>query len=214
MLTRLLLEKDISTFRFDFFGHGESDGPFADLTVTRAVQQTLNLIHYMAGKDFSKIALMGSSFGGLVALITASRYSQLSALALKCPVVDFPEELNLELGRSGMSEWKNTNTIPNFTGQPGRLKLSFDFYEDCLRHVGYQVATSITAPTIIVQGKRDELIPIHQCQHFFELVNTEKSLHLLPEADHQFSKREDFLEMVDLIQNWLSSHLLSSTPST
>mgnify|MGYP000244268739 CR=1 FL=1 len=36
-LTRMLNERGIATFAFDFFGQGDSDGPFERLTTTVAV---------------------------------------------------------------------------------------------------------------------------------------------------------------------------------
>jgi alpha/beta superfamily hydrolase len=39
-LTRLLNERGLATFRFDFFGQGDSDGPFEEITTTLAVHQT------------------------------------------------------------------------------------------------------------------------------------------------------------------------------
>ena len=38
ILTQQLLSQGIATFRFDFFGHGDSQGPFEDITVTLAIQ--------------------------------------------------------------------------------------------------------------------------------------------------------------------------------
>ncbi len=221
-LTRLLLEHNIATLRFDFYGHGDSQGPFEQITVGLAVSQALAALDLVAARGYAKIGLVGSSFGGLVAILAAARWSGLpgreadsgpaeprglACLALKCPVVDFPEELELELGESGMAEWRRTNTVPNFAGGPGRIKLLFDFYEEAQQRIGYGAAPRIGAPTVIVQGDRDELIPLHQSRRFFDALTGEKSLHLIEGADHQFSRQEDFARMTALISDWLIRHL-------
>ncbi len=36
-LTRMLIDQGIATFRFDFFGQGESEGPFDQITISLAV---------------------------------------------------------------------------------------------------------------------------------------------------------------------------------
>lgn len=207
-LTDLLVPQGIATFRFDFFGQGESDGPFENITVTTALQQALAALDFVKTKGFGKIALEGSSFGGLVAILAAAKSPKLSCLALKCPVPDFPEMLKLEFGEKEMAEWKKTGTIPNIVpGASGRIKLSYGFFEDCARHSGYEAATAITSPTLIVQGNADEYVPLHQSRRLAESLPGKHSLAVLPGADHHFSKPEDFREMTTLLAQWIVDHL-------
>ncbi|MCP9463505.1 MAG: lysophospholipase [Nitrospira sp.] len=206
-LTRILNEREIATFRFDFFGHGESEGPFESITNTVAVDQTLAAIDFVKHKGYRNIGLMGSSFGGLVAILTAAQRADLACLALKCPVVDFAEELRLEFGDEEVARWKATDTVPDILGGPDRVPLRFAFYEDCLRSIAYEPASAITAPTLIVQGDRDEHVPLHQSQKLYERLRVKKRLELIPGADHQFTKDEDFKRMTTLIADWLTEHL-------
>jgi uncharacterized protein len=206
-LTRILTERGIATFRFDFFGQGESQGPFQELTNTLAVSQAMAALDLMTQQGFRRLGLMGSSFGGLVAILTAAQRSDLACLALKCPVVDFAEELRLEFGEEEMARWKTTDTIPNIMGGNDRIALRYSFYEDCLRQIAYEPARSITAPTLIVQGDQDEHVPLHQSARLYEALTVTKHLELLPGADHQFTQREDFTRMTGLIADWLTTYL-------
>src|SRR5207249_6453453 len=95
-LTALLPPQGIGTFRFDFFGQGESEGPFERITVSLAVSQALAALDLMHSKSYRKLALVGSSFGGMVSLLAAAKRPEVSCLALKCPVPSFPEMLNSE----------------------------------------------------------------------------------------------------------------------
>jgi pimeloyl-ACP methyl ester carboxylesterase len=211
-LNTLLGKERIATLRFDFFGHGESQGSFDCIRLTVAVKQALAALDLVASKGYRRIALMGSSFGGLVALLAAARWrhppmTALTCLALKSPVLDFPEMLEKELGPDGMAEWKATNTIRDSTGGHSPVKLQYAFYQDCLRHAGYKAAKSITAPTLIVQGDRDEYVPLHQSRCLLDALQAEKRLEILPGADHRFSKREDFCRMTTLLADWMTVHL-------
>lgn len=206
-LTRLLTDRGIATFRFDFFGHGESDGPFEQITNTLAVDQARAALDLVRRKGYRRIGLMGSSFGGLVATLAAAQRTDLACLALKCPVVDFAEELRLEFGEAEMAKWQSTDTVPNIMGGSDRIALRYAFYEDCLRRIAYEPARSITAPTIIVQGDRDEHVPLHQSQRLYEALQVKKCMEVLPGADHQFTKGEDFTRMTNLIADWLTEHL-------
>lgn len=208
-LTRILTSRNIATFCFDFFGQGESEGPFDQITVTLAVEQAVAAIDLMRQNGVRRIGLMGSSFGGLVSILTASQRADLACLALKCPVVDFAEELRLEFGEDGMAQWKASGTIPDILGGPDRVKLRYAFYEDALRQIAYDPARSITAPTIIVQGDKDEHVPLHQSRRLYEALQVKKHLEMVPGADHQFTKGEDFNRMTKVIADWLTQHLTS-----
>lgn len=206
-LTRMLIDHGIATFRFDFFGQGESEGPFEQVTTSLAVEQAQKSVDLMRERGYRHIGLMGSSFGGLVATLTASQRTDLACLALKCPVVDFAEELRLEFGKDGMAQWKATDTIPNIMGGSDRIALHYAFYEDALRQIAYVPARSISAPTVIVQGDQDEHVPLHQSQRLYEALKGQKRLEVLPGADHQFTRGDDFGRMTNLIADWLISHL-------
>lgn len=206
-LTRLLIEQGIGTCCFDFFGQGESDGPFEQITTTLGVQQAQAALDLMKQKGYRRIGLMGSSFGGLVSILTAAQRTDLACLALKCPVVDFAEELRLEFGPDEMARWQATDTIPNIMGGPDRIKLRYAFYEDALRRIAYDPAQSIMAPTIIVQGDKDEHVPLHQSRQLYDGLQVKKHLEMLPGADHQFTKSDDFKRMTTMISEWLIQHL-------
>jgi alpha/beta superfamily hydrolase len=206
-LTRMLIGRGIATFRFDFYGQGESEGPFDQITVSLAVEQAHRAVDLMRDRGYGHIGLMGSSFGGLVSILTAAQRTDLACLALKCPVVDFAEELRLEFGDDGMAQWKATDRIPNIMGGSDRITLRYAFYEDALRQIAYAPARSITAPTVIVQGEKDEHVPLHQSGQLYEALRVKKHLELLPGADHQFTKGADFSRMTNVIADWLISHL-------
>jgi pimeloyl-ACP methyl ester carboxylesterase len=206
-LTRLLNERGIATFRFDFFGQGDSDGPFEEITTTLAVHQAKAALDLVTARGYDRIGLVGSSFGGLVAILTAAQRGDIACLALKCPVVDFAEELRLTFGPEELARWQATDTIQNIMGGPDRVRLRYTFYEDCLRQIAYGPAEHITVPTLIVQGERDECVPLHQSRQLRDALRGPKRLDLLPSADHQFSRGEDFHQMTSSISSWLVTHL-------
>jgi uncharacterized protein len=211
-LTRLLNDRGLATFRFDFFGQGESEGSFEDITTTLAVGQAMAAIHEVMSRGYGAVGLVGSSFGGLVSILTAAQRRDVSCLALKCPVVDFAEELRLEFGLEELARWQATDTIPNIMGGPDRIRLKYGMYEDSLRQIAYGPASQIAAPTLIVQGDRDELIPLHQSRRLLDALRGPKRLDLLSGADHQFTRGEDFQIMTTAITRWLVMHLEKSTP--
>jgi len=206
-LTRLLDDRGIATLRFDFMGMGESSGPFDDVTVTIGIAQAHAALNHARSLGYNTLGLVGSSFGGLVATLAAAERDDLACLALKCPVVDFAEELRLEFGPDELARWQATDTIPNIMGGAERIRLKYGLYEDSLKQVAYGPAARVTVPTLIVQGGRDEMVPLHQSRRLHEALAGPKRLLMLPEADHQFTRGEDFRTMTTAIANWLVEHL-------
>jgi pimeloyl-ACP methyl ester carboxylesterase len=218
-LTAMLLPHNIATFRFDFFGQGESEGRLEEISVGLAVDQALAALRLVSTKGYRHVGLVGSSFGGLVAILAAAGYGRshpqqhsdfppkLHCLALKCPVSDFPAMLRWEFGDAGMAAWRATNTIPNVMGGAGRIRLPFSFYEDCAQYVAYASASAVTIPTLIVHGDADECVPVAQSVRLQHLLGNTSSLVVLPGANHHFSDPPDFRAMVAHISGWLVDHL-------
>ena len=207
-LTDLLVPQGISTFSFDWFGMGESEGAFADLTIGRCCDQLERAMDFISGQGYQRLGLIGSSFGGLISLLVAGRHSDLLGLGLKCPVPDFPELLRLEFGEVALGHWRETGQIPNVTGGAKPLALRYDFYEDCLKYDAFKAAEQITVPTRIVHGEKDELVPLHQIQRLERCLPAQKELHLLEGANHHFGRPEDFRKMTNLLGDWMVRFLL------
>jgi uncharacterized protein len=206
-LTAMLIPLGIATLRFDFLGHGESGGPFEGLTVGAAVQQTLAAIMVGASRGYRDVALVGSSFGGLVAILAAAEHSKLACLALKCPVSDFPQMLRDELGADGIRQWQTTNTLPDFAQGLARIRLPFSFYEDCAHHSAYAAAEVVQSPTLIVHGEADESVPVAHSLRLEQALRGKASCVVLPGADHHFSNPLHFRQMVTHLASWVADHL-------
>mgnify|MGYP003304705637 CR=1 FL=1 len=69
LLSEKLLERGYSSFRFDFNGHGESDGLDKDMTITKEIDDLECTINMLKEKGYNEFVLLGSSFGaGIVSL--------------------------------------------------------------------------------------------------------------------------------------------------
>jgi hypothetical protein len=206
-LTELLLPRSIATLRFDWYGMGESPEPLPYLSIQKCEEQLDAASRFLTERAMNALGLIGSSFGGFMAILSARRYPQLHALGLKCPVVDFPEVLRLEFGAEAMERWKRTDHIPNILGGDQPLPLPYSFFEECLTYNGYVSASRIQAPTLIVHGDQDEIIPSHQIDRLLASLNVPKHLRLIPGANHQFGRPEDFRLMTTHLATWMIDRL-------
>ena len=73
MIADKLKSFGIASVRFDFDGHGESEGEFQNMTVPREVDDAVKVYQYVSClKSFGRIGLLGHSQGGVVASMILS----------------------------------------------------------------------------------------------------------------------------------------------
>jgi alpha/beta superfamily hydrolase len=201
-LERMLNQKGISTFRFDFYGHGESEGKFEDITLSEAIDDVQKAIHYLKNSGHEKIGLMGSSFGGFASLIAASEFPELVLLALKSPVSDY---LGLLIARDQEIDiplWKQIGSI-SVVGSDGQsLQLNYSFFEDAETIKSSDAIRKIKVSTMIVHGDKDKTVPIEQSINCARLME-DCRLEIIEGADHTYSQSEHFEKMLSLITDFV-----------
>ena len=84
--------ENIASIRFDFNGHGESEGRFEDMTVPNEIEDAKCVYQYVSTLPFidtKRIAILGASQGGVVASMTAGElgHGKLKAAVLLCPAL-------------------------------------------------------------------------------------------------------------------------------
>jgi len=201
LLTEKLLAENIATCRFDFYGHGADGHPFQEMTLGHCLNQAEEVISWIAQSDYSKVGLIGSSYGGLVAILLAARHPEILVLGLKCPVSDYPPLWQALLGQAGMAAWEKDGIL-NFASPEGRARLNYAFFEDLLSADAYKAAAAIRSPTLIVHGDADEDVPVEQSERLYRTLETKKKFEKMAGADHPFTKEEDFELMIDRLLRW------------
>lgn len=204
-LERILNEKGISTFRFDFFGHGESGGKFEDVTTSKAVDDVLSAIKFLKESGYGKIGLMGSSFGGMASIMAASKVNDLYVLALKSPVSDYSSLFQEHQNEQEIKEIteKGFTYITDIEGK--KRKLNISFFIDAQKTNAYQTAENIKIPALIVHGDKDDSVPVEQSQRTASLMGNCR-LEVIEGADHGYSNEEHFQQMLDLISGFIVEH--------
>lgn len=86
-IARALAGAGIGCVRFDFYGNGESDGEFGDLTFTGLYEDAEDMFRWMESQSFAdpeRLYLSGQSMGGYVAASCAPKLKP-KGLLLLCP---------------------------------------------------------------------------------------------------------------------------------
>ena len=88
LITDTLQAHGIASIRFDFNGHGESEGDFQEMTVPNEIEDAKHVYAYVRDLRYiNSIAIVGHSQGGVVASMTAG---QLGTDALRAVVLMAP----------------------------------------------------------------------------------------------------------------------------
>jgi alpha/beta superfamily hydrolase len=205
LLEELLNKHGISTFRFDFFGHGESEGLFEEVTISEAVDDVQKALNYLQHLGYTLFGLIGSSFGGIVSILAASKSDEFDVLALKSPVSDYLGLLIAQGQNTKIDKWKEEGSIP-ITGADGQsLRLNYSFYEDAEQIRGYEAVKNIQIPTLIVHGDKDETVPLEQSKISASLMSHCR-LEIIQGADHIYSQPRHFEKMIDLLSQFIINH--------
>ncbi len=201
-LKKELDKHGISTLRFDFYGHGESDGAFEDVSVTEAADDAINAIAYLKNRGYKKTGLIGTSFGGIAAIIAASKSKDLFVLCLRCPVSDYWDKELQKRGEAGIREWKERGYVEYQDYDGSKFRLKYSFIEDFNKNNAYEAAKKIKIPTIIVHGDADETVPVAQSRKLAKTIKSSR-LEIIKGADHNFSREIDFKKSISLVVDFI-----------
>ncbi|KRA59837.1 alpha/beta hydrolase [Caulobacter sp. Root655] len=183
--------------RFDYFGHGESDGDFAEGTISRWREDALAVIDQLTE---GPLVLVGSSMGGWLACLAAiARPDRVKALVLIAPAPDFTEKLmepelsdaaRAAIARDGF--WTRPSEYDD-----GGYAITRELLEDGARWSILPGPVPIDVPVRILQGGADPDVP---WTHALELANALTSddvvFTLVKDGDHRLSRPQDLERLV------------------
>lgn len=134
---------------------------FSALTLTRQLHQ----IEAVLPPDSTPVTILGSSFGGLTAAWLGQRQPRVQRLVLLAPAFQFLDHWLPQLGAEQLETWRTQGYYPVYHYGEGRsLPLSYEFVRDNQQYREDQIQRPV--PTLILHGRRDEVIPIAASRRF------------------------------------------------
>ena len=178
--------------RFDYFGHGQSSGAFAEATMSRWRDDALAVFDQLTE---GPQVLVGSSLGGwIMLLLAAARPQRIKALVGIAAAPDatedlmwaqFPSEIRQRIERDGAA------TIPSAYNGQGYL-ITRRLIEDGRRHLIMRSAIAFNGPVRLLHGMRDEDVPWQRSLALAErLAATDVRVTLVKDGDHRLSRDAD-----------------------
>lgn len=185
-----LFAEDFVILRFDFNGHGDSGGKFEDLTISKCVEDLRAAISYVETLpyvDKNKIAVQGSSMGGMTALLCAATDKRIKTLLLFCPPSKFEDCDTTTFHEYDTKTWKEKG-FNYLQGHGGtfKVKINYRFHEDgCMQDV-YGAAQRLEVPVLIFHGDKDQIVALEQSMELIKHLKKGK-LEIVKGANHHFN---------------------------
>lgn len=183
---RLLNERGVGILRFDFYGHGKSEGNFEDVVIDEGVDDVLNATKFVRELGFTEIGLVGTSFGGICSILVASQTPDLKFLGLLVPV-SIPEELS---------------ALRINDKDAARLKTPI---ESDTKNNGHKVADRINIPVFIIHAEKDRIVPLEHSKKFCKLLPNCR-LEVIKDGDHQLRSPGHYERVLNLMTDFIANY--------
>lgn len=190
-----LSSHDIASMRFDFRGHGESDGTSLDVSVIGDVLDLKAARTEIRRHWTGKLNLIATSFGGGPTLLAAEQWgSQVDKIALIAPVIDYEFSFIHPTTPWGRT-WFNKTALAKayrtgFLPLNRTFRLSTKLLEEFRVIKPYLAISKLSNPVFIIHGDKDTMAPYSvsaRCAKEFSNV----TLLTLHNADHGYPDYRD-----------------------
>lgn len=188
-----LVKKGFAVFRFDFRGHGESEGRSLDLTVSGEIDDLQSAVLFLRNRGYERFGIVAASFGGGAASLFSSRNSdQVKALVLWNAIIDYDSLLNPRLpwptkyfGETALLKLKRDGSIE--IGSRG-FAISEIFFQDLKELRPWKELRKIHIPILFLHGDKDTYVPYEDSVKYSEMLGAE--MKTIPGAEHGLCNNE------------------------
>lgn len=205
-LSHFAAERGLGYVRFDYSGHGQSEGAFENGTIGAWLEEALAVFSALT---LGAQIVVGSSTGGHIALLLLRHLlandpreaERLRALVLIAPAWDltealmwkqFPEAARREIAEQGYT------LRPSAYGEPYRITRRF--IEEGRDHLLARESFNVGRPVVILQGLQDRDVPADHVRELTTFISGGWArLVEVPDGEHRLSRPQDLQLLFSLI---------------
>lgn len=189
VLSRLFAKQGISSFRFDQFGSGNSEGDFLDSSFNDWIATTKSIVSHYLKKGY-RVALLGQSMGGAMVLAVGSEIQDLSSIVAWVP------DPNIELFEPPASGFL----------EEGGQRVGGIYWQEAYDARVAEKLPRVQAPTYIVQCSNDEYVSSGNHQAILENAQPHHKVEMLSGYTHSSWTYDQAQEVVEKSVNFITSN--------
>lgn len=185
--------------RFDYQGHGQSSGAFADGTIGLWLKDALAVIDQLT--EGPQI-LVGSSMGGWIALLAAkARHARIKGLVGIAAAPDFTVRHWAELSDADRQTILRDGRLEVHSEYgPDPYVFTRELFEDGWAHRVNHGPIHLDMPVRLIQGMEDPDVPWQTATSIAEnLTGDDTEVILVPGGDHRLSEPNDLKRLVRVV---------------
>ncbi|MEZ5690896.1 MAG: alpha/beta hydrolase [Rickettsiales bacterium] len=184
-------EREQMFIRFDYSGHGESDGKFMDGTIGSWKEDALNIIDSIAPDNN---IFVGSSMGAWIAMLCAiERKEKLAALIGIASAPDFTENLIWKKLNEEQRERMGIYGVyyaPSCYGEDP-YPITMKLIEEGRNHLILDKKIDIDVPVRLLHGMKDSDVPFDTSAKIAHAINSDDiNITLIKDGDHRLSQQK------------------------
>ena len=190
-LAKALAQAGIASIRFDFNGHGKSEGRMQDMTIERELADARAVWNYVRALPYVEgIGLLGHSQGGVIASMTAGRLAA-EGTAPDGLVLIAPGSVIKDACRNGkfFNATFDPKDPPEFIRCWGFMKLGREYLLTTQELDIYGTAAAYKGPVRILHGTRDGIVPMWCSERFAETYGDSSELVTVEGENHTITRK-------------------------
>lgn len=179
---------ELDVYNFTLPGHERN--LTHDVTYEEWIKSVDDKIEYLIKKGYRSIYVVGHSMGGLLATHAAVKYKEVKKLVLAAPAFQYLDEDDSLLEKVDSLIKNGASIIKAYKGKEiisRVLKVSVPMLLEFTKlvEISQDLPSKVDIPTLIIQGKDDDIVPETSSEYVFDNVKGKKWLIYVDGVNHE-----------------------------
>lgn len=200
----LELNWDFDVYQFTLPGH---DKNLSKSSYKEWINKSEEKIKWLIDKGYNTIYLIGHSMGGVISSYLATQYKEVKKLVLLAPAFHYLNMVNndinikeaIKAAPKALEEYSKDELIGRF------FKLNITAVGEFMKLVKeyYDYPKDIKCSTLLIHGKKDNLVPKSSVEYVYNNLTNKKKLVYIDGVNHEICKSDRKEEIFMLIEEFL-----------
>lgn len=192
-LAKALARAGIASIRFDFDGHGKSEGRMQDMTIEKEIADAMVIWEYAKSLPFvTRIGFLGHSQGGVIASMTAGRLAATGRHVPDGMVLLAPGSVIKQACQGGkfFNARFDPADPPQYIRCWGTMKLGREYLLTTQQLDIYGTAAAYEGPVLLLHGTKDAIVPMWCSEQYLETYGSRATLVKVDGENHMITRRK------------------------